>query len=185
MFFGKVAIHKGKPTTCNTDSLTDRELFRVCKSIMMGTIRSNTKVEDLVGLIENKDFREQIQDSIDHLAGKKKSDDKVADFKDTEEVSVKVEEIITEEEVDVESEQEDTEAEDEEVADESEIADTETKEDFTGQESPLDINGLLDGTVSEIKARLADMILSEEEKLEVMEAEQNGKNRSSVIDLIS
>lgn len=184
MFFGNVSISRGRPTTCNTDNLTDRELYRICKSTLMGTIRSSVPVEDILSCMANEEFKAVIQESLDRR--NKRTENNNETFKDVEDVKVEIEEVVTEEEVEpeVEDEAEVEEAEEEETEGEPESTDAENYDNNETTET-LNLGNILLGTVAEIRAVLADVELSDEQKLELIELEEAGKNRSSVLDLIS
>lgn len=186
---GSISIRKGKEAELDTDTLCDKSLFSLSRAVNIGVLSSTASAAELANLIKDTTLK---------TAALKMINGKDFVFEDVTVAQVIIDEIVETKDEVVDAVAETIEDVKEPVSDFVEDiageqidqveAATETiseaVEEVAESVSANYLENILEGTVKEIREALANRTLTAEEADKLIELEQAGKNRSTVIDLI-
>ena len=186
---GPISIRRGKEADLNTDSLCDKSLFSLSRAVNVGILSSTVSAVDLANLIKDTTLK---------TAALKMINGKDFVFEDVTVAQVIIDEIVETKDEVVDTIAETIETVKEVVSDFIEdvageqidqaeaVAETisEAVEETVEAISDSYLENILEGTVKEIREALANRTLTAEEADKLIELEQAGKNRSTVLDMI-
>lgn len=165
MFFGSLTLTGREVKTVDTKDLNDKEIATIANSISVGSLSADVEAIDVANEIRDAKVKAAV---LAKLGVKVEATEVV--FEDKQDAPVEVVEV----EVEAETEQQQ-----EEVVEAEEIPTPEE-----AKEKAIDLADLISGTAAEVKRKLKDVVLTDEEKLELVDLEKADKNRSSIVDLI-
>lgn len=169
MFFGSLTLTGREVKTVDTKDLNDKEIATIANSISVGSLNADVEAIDVANEIKDVKIKAAV---LAKLGVKVEAAEVV--FEDKQDAPVEVVEV----EVEAETEAE-TETEQEETVEAEEVPTPEE-----AKEKAIDLADLISGTAAEVKRKLKDVVLTDEEKLELVDLEKADKNRSSIVDLI-